>query len=138
MRTITLIPLAFALAQVTAHGAPQTDQTDPLMSEIQVRGVMPGYRMQPAEIAEVKGVYVLDNGATLKITNVQRKLFAQLGQRNITELVPVGANRFVSPDQRMSMEYRPVAFADELLVTYPSDLDVASAPMVTVRLALNN
>ena len=94
-------------------------------------------KLQPQQIDEIKGVYALDNGSALKITNVQRRLFAQLGQRNLTELVPVGDNRFVSLDQRMTVEYRPVAFGDEIVLTYPADLNVASSELVTVRLAQN-
>ena len=141
MRTLFLFPLAFALtlSQASAIAAPQTQQGDPSLSEIQVRGVMPAAaKLQPQQIDDIKGVYALDNGSALKITNVQRRLFAQLGQRNLTELVPVGDNRFVSLDQRMTVEYKPVAFGDEIVLSYPADLNVASAPMVTVRLALNN
>lgn len=138
MRTLFLLPLAFALSQASAIAAPQTQQGDPSLSEIQVRGVMPAAaKLQPQQIDEIKGVYALDNGSALKITNVQRRLFAQLGQRDLTELVPVGDNRFVSLDQRMTVEYRPVAFGDEIVLTYPADLNVASSELVTVRLAQN-
>jgi hypothetical protein len=138
MRTLFLLPLAFALSQASAIAAPQTQQGDPSLSEIQVRGVMPAAaKLQPQQIDEIKGVYALDNGSALKITNVQRRLFAQLGQRNLTELVPVGDNRFVSLDQRMTVEYRPVAFGDEIVLTYPADLNLASSELVTVRLAQN-
>lgn len=138
MRTLFLLPLAFALSQASAVAAPQMQQGDPSVSEIQVRGVMPAApKLQPQQVDEIKGVYALDNGSALKITNVQRRLFAQLGQRAPTELVPVGDNFFVSLDQRMTMEYKPIAFGEEIVLTYPADLNVASAPMVTARLALN-
>ena len=52
-------------------------------------------------------------------------------------MVAVGENRFISLDQRMVMDYQPMAFGDQIVLTYPADLDVASSPMVTVRLALN-
>jgi hypothetical protein len=135
MRTITLIPLAFVLA-ASAYAAPQADQPATALLEIQVRGVMPVYQLQPDQIAEVRGVYMLDNGKALKITNVNRKVYAQLGDRPLAEMVPVSEGRFASPDQQILMEYRPVAFADELVLTYPQDASVASSPMQTVRLAL--
>ena len=138
MRTRLLFSLAFSVIQATVIAAPQTQQGDGAMSEIQVRGIAPAYKLQPEQIADVKGTYALDNGATLKITNVQRRLFVQLDGRERAELVPIGANRFVAPGQRLTMEYKPVAFGEEIVLTYPADLNVASAPMVTVRLALNN
>lgn len=140
MRTLTILSLAMALTQASAFAAPQTQQTPqtaPSMSEIQVTSVMPTYRLQPAQVDEIKGVYKLDNGATFKVTNVHRKLFAQLGQRGLTELVPLAENRFVSSDQRMTMEFHPAAFGDEIVLTYPADMNVADTQMVTVRLALN-
>lgn len=137
MRTLTILSLAAALTQASAFAAPQSPPSERSMPEIKVARVMPTYQLQPAQIDEIKGVYKLDNGATLKVSNLRRRLFAQLGQRNLTELVPLAENLFVSPDQRMTMEYHPMAFGDEVVLTYPADLNVADAPMVTVRLALN-
>jgi hypothetical protein len=37
----------------------------------------------------------------------------------------------------MTLEYRPLPFDDEVVLTYPADLDVASSEMVTVKLAAN-
>ena len=138
MRTLTCLPLAIALIGATAYAAPQSEQTEPTLGEIQVRGgVMPSYKLTPAQIDEVKGTYVMDNGATLKITQEHRRLYAQLGQRFVTEMVAVGENRFVSPDQRMTIEYQPIAFGDQVVLTYPADLNLASSPMITIRLASN-
>lgn len=138
MRTLFLLPLAFALSQASAFAAPQTTRSESSLSEIQVRGDMPAYKPRPAEIEEVQGVYSLDNGTPLKISTERRKLYAQLGQRKLTELVPVAENRFASPDQRITMEYRPAPFDGEIVLTYPSDLNVASSEWVTVRLAVNH
>lgn len=139
MRTLTLtcLPLAFALVQATAFAAPQAQQAAPSLGEIQVRGVTPSYKPRPMEIAEVKGNYAMDNGASLKVTNKGNRIYAQLGQRLVTEMVPVAENLYVSPDQRMTMEFRPIAFGDQIVLTYPADMNVASSPMVTVRLAAN-
>lgn len=137
MRIITLLSLAVAVAQAPAMAAPQTPQSESSLSEIQVRSTMPTYQMQPAQVDEVKGVYKLDNGATFKVTNVQRRLFAQFGDRMLTELLPVADNRFVSRDQRMTMDFIPEAFGDQIVLTYPADMNVADAKMVTVRFAVN-
>lgn len=137
MRTLTILSLAMALTQVSALAAPQTSQNEQSMSSIQVPGVTATYKLQPGQIDELKGVYKLDNGITLKVSNVRRKLYAQLGERTMTELVPLADNVFVSPDQRMTMEYRPAGFGDEVVLTYPADLNVAAARMVTVRFAAN-
>ena len=137
MRTLTCLPLAFALIQATAFAAPPVVQTVPSLGEIEVRGVAPAYHPRPMEIAEVMGSYALDNGMTLKLSNERRRLYAQLGQRGVTEMAPVAENVYQSPDRRMTMELRPAAFGGEVLLTYPADMNVASSPMVTVRFALN-
>jgi hypothetical protein len=135
MRTVILLPLAFALAHSAAWAGPQSNSTEPEMSAVQVVGLAPGYKPRPAEIDEIKGVYALDNGMVLKISHERRRLFAQLGERQVAELVAVGANRYEVPGQRMTIEYHPIAFGDEVVLTYPADLNVAGSPMVTVRLA---
>jgi hypothetical protein len=137
MRTLTLLPLAFALVQGAAFAGPQTVQTEPSLSEIRVPGVVPTYKPRPGEIDEIKGVYAFDNGASLKVSNERRRIYARLGRRDPVEMIPVSKYRFVSIDQRMTMEFRPMPFSDEMVLTYPADFDVASSEMVTVRLAQN-
>jgi hypothetical protein len=137
MRTLTTLSLAMALTQASAFAAPQSAQAEPSMAEIQVTSVMPTYRMQAAQVDEIKGVYKLDNGKTFRVSNVHRRLFAQLGDRKRIEMVPLAENLFVAADQRMTMELRPAAFGDEIVLTYPATLNLADSTMVTVRLAAN-
>ena len=134
MRTFTILPLAFALTQAAAFAAPQEPQQTPAMSEIQVQGASV-YKMQSSERDEVKGVYNLDNGATFKITGQRNRLYAELGQRGVTELVAVSADRFVAPAQNMTVQYVPQAFGDQVVLTYPAELNASASPMVTVTLA---
>lgn len=138
MRTLTLLPLAFALTQASAFAAPQEpQQTTPAMSEIQVQAAMPVYKTQPMERDEIKGVYKLDNGATFKITGQQNRLYAELGQRGVTELVAVGGDRYIAPAQNLTVQYVPQAFGDQVVLTYPAEMNASASPMVTVTLAVN-
>ena len=135
MRTLTLFFLATTLTPASTFAAPQAPQSEQAMSEIQITSVRPSYQLQPSQVDDIKGVYTLDNGVTFKVSNVHRTLVAQLGQRARTELVPLAANRFVAPGQRLTMEWLPAAFGDAIVLTYPADPNVASSPMLTVRLA---
>jgi hypothetical protein len=81
------------------------------------------------------GLYRLDNGAVFRLNAMHRRLTAQLGDREATELIQTGDNRFVSRDQRMTVEYQPEAFGDLIMLSYPLDLARADSPMVMVRLA---
>lgn len=137
MRTFTLLPLAFAVTTAAAFAAPQEPQQTPALSEIQVQGAVPVYKAQPMERDAVKGVYKLDNGATFRISGQQNRLYAELGQRGMTELVAIGADRFFAPAQNITVQYVPQAFGDELVLTYPAEMNASASPMVTVTLAAN-
>jgi hypothetical protein len=140
MRTLSCLPLAIALASTGAIAAPQTTpQTAPneaAMTAVQVHGQVPYRKLWPEQIQQIKGVYVFDNGAMLKISDKQRRLYAQLGERAPTEMVPLAENLFTSPDQRMTMRFESSPFGDVVVLTYPVDLDVADSAMVTLRVAL--
>jgi hypothetical protein len=125
MRTPTIFFLAVAmLLAASAAAAPPASA-----------GVTPACQLQPVQVREITGVYRLDNGVVLKVSNWQRRLFAQLGQRDAVEMAPVAQYHFVPADRRMTMEFRPIAFGDEIGLTYPSDFNAADAENMTLRLA---
>ena len=125
MRTPTLLLFAIAmmLAASAASAAPPA--------------ITPTYQLQPAQVQEITGVYRLDNGSSLQVTNQRRTLFVELGRRGAVEMVAMAENHFDSLDRRMTMEFRPIAFGDEIVLTYPSDVDAADAANVTMRLVLD-
>lgn len=127
MRNLYLFTAALTLA------APAFAQDQ----SIQVTGTLPAYHLQPQQLAEVAGIYQLDNGGVMRITQANNRLVAQLDGRAATELVAQSDSRFISRDQRMTIDYQPQAFGDLIVLRYPSDLARADAPMVTVRLARN-
>jgi hypothetical protein len=137
MRTLLLLPLAFALTQASAFAAPQSTRSESFSSDIEVRGAAPAYKARPFEIDQVQGTYALDNGNSLKIASEHRKLYVQLGQRKLAVLLPVSENHFASPDQRVTVEFRPQPFNDQIVLTYPSDANVATSELITVRVAAN-
>jgi hypothetical protein len=119
MRLPILLPLAFTASLLSAC------VTDPTS----------GYKPRSDEIAEIKGVYALDNGSTLRISTERRKLYVEFGQRGKAEMVPVAENLYVAPDLHMTMEYRSSGFGDQIVLTYPVDQDAASGKMA--RLVTN-
>lgn len=131
MRSAFSFTVSFTAAFLIAAPALAQDQS------IQVTGAQQSYKLQPQQMAEIAGVYAFDDGGVLRITKVGNRLMAQLGDRALTELVAQADNRFISRDQRMTIDYIPQAFGDQINVSYPSDLAKADAPMVNVRLAAN-
>ena len=128
MRRYPTVFLAAALLSAPAFALDQT---------VAVTGAQQSYQLQPQQLAEIAGVYRLDNGGVFRVERVGKRLMAQLGERPMTELVAQAEDRFISRDQRMTVDYLPQPFGDLLTLRYPSDLAQADAPMVTVRLALD-
>lgn len=124
MRSLVLV-----LAALSAVPALAQDQS------IRVTGAPQVYQLQPQEVAAIAGVYSLDNGAVFRLSGKGHRLMAQLGERPVTELVAQDATRFISRDQKMTVDYVPQAFGDLIVLRYPSDLARLDAPLVTVRLA---
>jgi hypothetical protein len=62
----------------------------------------------------------------------RRRLYARIGQRAPTELVPVAENNFASADQRVMMEFKPIPFGDQIVLTYPLNPGQASTGMLRV------
>ncbi len=108
MRTSVLLPLAFAFAHAGAFAAQQAT-----------------YQPRADEVEQIKGMYRLDNGATLKVQEQGRRLVARIGRHYVTEMVPVAENRYVSPDGRMTMQFRSLPFDGEVVLTYPAELNDA-------------
>lgn len=128
---ISLVAL-LAAAPILTMAQPAED-----ISAVQVVGVQPAYQLQPHQTAAMAGIYRLDNGGMFHMKAANHRLMAQLDGREATELMALSDTRFVSRDQRMTVEYQPQAFGDTLLLTYPLDLARADSPMVSVRLAVN-
>jgi hypothetical protein len=126
-----LLVLAASFATSFAPSALAQDQS------VQVTGVQQTARLQPQQLAEIAGVYRFDHGGVFRINQVRNRLMAQLGERPVTELVAQTENRFISRDQKMTVDYVPQAFGDLIVVRYPADLARADAPMLTLTLAAN-
>ncbi|WP_426117144.1 hypothetical protein [Massilia sp. PWRC2] len=127
MRSLVFVVLA-AVSTVPALAQDQS---------IRVTGAQQGYQLQPPEVAEMVGVYKLDNGGVFRMSRTGRHLMAQLGERAVTELVAQDATHFIARDQRMTVDYLPQAFGDLITLTYPADLARLDAPMVSVTFAAN-
>lgn len=126
LATVAILGAAPALAQAGA------DQTS-----VQVPGAQRNYQLQPQQVAEVAGVYRLDNGGVFRMIKQQNRLMAQLDDRPVTELLAQADNRFISREQAMTVDYTPQAFGDLITLRYRQDLARADSPMMTVTLARN-
>ena len=76
-----------------------------------------GYFVTPVELLEVDGVYPLSDGRLLRVRHDNHGVWADLQGVGSMKLTPVASVAFVSPDRRMRFEFRPMAFATDVVIT---------------------
>jgi len=108
--------LAFAAIAATSASAfadpsiPTTHAANTVLVQAAPRAA---YRLTPDEARHMAGTFKLDDGRTLTMTSRQSKVYAEFdGKRE--ELVPVGANRFVSRDTGAELTFDRVPFGEEV------------------------
>lgn len=138
MRTLACISLIAAMSLAVPCAGAASPQEERGLAEIQVRApVSRSWYMNPQQLSEMPGAYALSNGQSLRLTLERGRLYAELNRHGETELVPVAENMFVASDRGMALEYRPVAFGDEVVFSYKAELASAEPGFVSVHLALN-
>ena len=139
MRTLACISLITAMSLAAPCAGAASPQQELGLSEIQVVApVIRSWYMSPDQLAEIQGTFRLENGGVLMMrTSLGGRLYANLNKRGETELVPVAENTFVSKDRDIALVYKPVAFGDEVVLSYKTDLASAQPRIVTEHLALN-
>jgi hypothetical protein len=61
------------------------------------------YRMYPGDYDNYKGIYDLSNGETMILRAVGRRLYADVGKRPRTEMIPAAPNVFVAVDRQLKL-----------------------------------
>lgn len=114
---------AGAQALPAAPGEPQ------VLSEIRVVETMPRYRIKLTEAIALRGSYQMSNGWLLYVRPDRRRVFADLNEKGPVELLPVSADKFISADRKMAMEFNLGANGNEMVMRYTPD-DVAAHSLV--------
>ena len=98
MRTLTAIALAAAASLATfSHAAAQQVNTGEAATAVQISGVpLKPYRIDPEAEEDVKGIYILSNGKSMRVSLQGNRLVAQIDGQRRAALVPVGHKVFVA------------------------------------------
>ncbi len=119
MRAI-LISTLLASTVLAASAFAEPTATTPVAAgsvamEVQViqRG---SYKPTPSEINDVAGVYKLNNGSVMHITQEHRKLFAEIDGTK-TEIVPVAELSYASANNDLRMHFDQLPFATDVAVS---------------------
>ena len=62
------------------------------------------YRMWQDDFKPFKGAYQLSNGMTLYLTGSGKRMFAQVDDQAVHELIATGRNSFVAVDRQLAMQ----------------------------------
>ena len=99
MRNVILVSLcAIALCTPAAvMAAPGVSLTEPAQ------------KMASSQFSDFKGSYQLSTGEVLRISDANRKFYADIDGRAKVEIVPVGPSTFVGKDSALRIEFQQFA-----------------------------
>ena len=105
MRTFsTLIFAATAVLTNAAFAAPAN--VPAAQSSVQIKGAaVRGVQMNEAQFSNFTGEYQLSNGKRLTVINSNTRYFAQIDGKREVEIVPTGANSFVSTNSGIALTF---------------------------------
>lgn len=116
-----LVAGASAYAQTTPY--PQPDAAS--ISTVEVTAPARTVRLRDDEARQVAGTYAMSNGWKMKVQPASRYIDATIDQQKPIRLVALSADKFVSGDGRISMEFNRGDRQDEMLMRYSPGPDLA-------------
>lgn len=142
---LALLGLACGAAAVaqTVQNAP-SEQSPQVLDTVRIPAAplsieVPG-RLLPryaVDFAAYHGAYDLSNGGMLQLSSQGRRMYAQLGDGERTEIVGTGQHSFVALDRSLQMRFEPKyggEMGGELLIAMPPA--IAGAPVQYLLVSL--
>ncbi|MGB9110597.1 MAG: hypothetical protein WCC39_18065 [Telluria sp.] len=131
--SILAIPLSLLVASnVGAQSVNYPSSDDAPISTVQVTAP---FLLSDSDAEMVAGQYALSNGWRLKMEQASNGMVARIDRNRPIKLIAVSADRFVSRDGNVTMDFNRGKYGDEMLMTYVPDQRVAITYVVTARLA---
>ncbi|MBQ5950185.1 hypothetical protein [Massilia sp. ST3] len=127
------IPVSLLLAvHAGAQTTPYPSATP--SSTVQVTAPAPGYDIWPHEQERVTGAYALSNGWRLAVEPYRDGIEARIDKRRPIRLVAVSADRFVSHDGNVEMEFNRGTHGTDMLMSYiPESRDPRLAQVIVIK-----
>lgn len=131
----SFLAIPAALLLVSNAGAqsgnyPQIDTTS--ITRVEVTAP---FQVSDSEVEWISGQYAMSNGWRLKVEPGYNSITAQIDRRRPMQLVAVSADRYVSRDGNVSMDFNRGENGDEMLMSYVPDQRVAVTYVATATLA---
>jgi hypothetical protein len=121
MRTLFLaIPLSLLL--VASHATAQSQDypftEDSPVSTVHVTAPVRGVFVTPDQTDQVKGLYEMSNGWRLHVRPASRGIVARIDDERPMRLIALSADRYVTADGNVAMEFNKGDFGDEMTMSY--------------------
>jgi hypothetical protein len=117
-----LLVAPFATAQSRAY---------PLQEPIATVQVTAPFQLNEEQSDMVSGMYAMSNGWRLKVApSSATGITAQIDRERPIKLIAITADKFVSPDGNVTMDFNRGKYGDEMLMTYVPNV---SNPRLAVR-----
>ncbi|MGJ7914312.1 hypothetical protein ACI48D_02375 [Massilia sp. LXY-6] len=136
MRPLSMaIPVSLLLLLLASQAAAQSRDyplTEPAqVSTVRVTAPVRGYFVTPGEADEIKGRYAMSNGWQLDVRPASRSIIARIDNQGPMQLIALSADKFVTADGNVTMEFNQGGFGDEMTMSYVPSSRVAA--MIVIR-----
>ena len=126
MRPLSLLLSATLLVLASAASArtmpyPQIDDPQGSGSTVQVTGPARTSFVTPEQASHINGSYAMSNGWHLKVQTQSRFVDATIDREKPMRLYSVGADKFVSRDGKVAMQFNLGAMGDDMTMSYVPD-----------------
>jgi hypothetical protein len=124
--SLLLAPLAYAQSGISSS---------PESASISTVQVSAPFRLTDAEAETVSGQYALSNGWRLKVEQAPTGVVAKIDHQRPIKLIAISADKFVSRDGNVTMEFNRGEFGDDMVMSYVPTDRLAVRYVVTATLA---
>jgi hypothetical protein len=132
------IPLSLLLAASYATAQSQDyplADTDAPVSTVRVTAPLRGVFVTPDQTDQVKGTYAMSNGWRLNVRPAARGIVAKIDDERPMRLIAVSADRYVTADGNVAMEFNGGDFGDDMTMSYVPSSRVADVIVIRSSVA---
>jgi hypothetical protein len=131
-------PASLLLLACPVHAQTQANPQNyppPDGTAIETVQVTAPFRLTDEDADKIGGTYAMSNGWHLKVEQSTRGMQARIDNRRPIRLIAITADKFVSRDGNVTMDFNRGADGDEMLMTYVPDQRVAIRYVVGATVA---
>jgi hypothetical protein len=92
-------------------------------------------RITDDQARQIAGIYAMSNGWKLKVLPSSRSIDAMIDRQKPIRLLAVSADKFVSGDGRVSMEFNRGNSGKEMMMSYVPDSGLADVVVISSSIA---